>query len=128
MRHRARRGPRDQGQASVELALLLPVLALVALALIQVGLLVRAQLLVTHAAREGARAAAVDEHPDAARTAAVASTPLDPGRLEVHASGRAGPGSRVRVEVRYRAPLDVPLVGAFIDDRTLTAAATMRVE
>ena len=37
-------------------------------------------------------------------------------------------GGRVRVVVRYRAPTRVPLVGAFVDDVVLDAAATMRVE
>ena len=43
-------------------------------------------------------------------------------------SGRGGPGSHVRVEVRYRAPTDVPLVGAAVGDINLRAEATMRVE
>ena len=60
---------REGGQATVEVALLLPLLATMLLAVVQVGLVVRDQVLVTHAAREAARAAAVDPTEDAAREA-----------------------------------------------------------
>jgi Flp pilus assembly protein TadG len=118
----------DGGQAAVELALVLPLVALLALALVQVGLVVRAQVLVTHAAREGARAAAVDADPDAARRAAEAGAPLDPARVDVEVHDRGERGARVRVVVRYAAPTDVPLVGSLVGDPVLTASATMRVE
>jgi Flp pilus assembly protein TadG len=118
----------DRGQAAVELALVLPLVATVLLAVVQVGLLVRDDVLVVHAAREGARAAAVDPAAGAAAGAAARAGGLDPARLEVVTSGRAGPGSRVRVEVRYRAPTVVPIVGRLMTRRVLRAAATMRVE
>jgi Flp pilus assembly protein TadG len=120
--------PPDRGQASVELALVLPLVALLLLAIVQVGLVVRAQVLVTHAAREAARAAAVDDDPHAAAAAAAASATLDPARLVVTAEGRGEAGSQVHVHVIYRAPTGVPLVGALLGDVTLTADATMRVE
>jgi Flp pilus assembly protein TadG len=118
----------DDGQASVELALLLPVVVLLLLAVLQVGLLARDVVLVTHASREAARAAATDPDPAAARLAASASGGLDPDRLTVTVEGRAGAGSRVRVEVTYRAETSVPLIGALVGDRTVRSTATMRVE
>ena len=58
------RGQRDrkgsEGQAAVELALALPLVALLLLALVQLGFLVRDQVLVVHAAREGVRSSATD--------------------------------------------------------------------
>ena len=122
------RGPGDEGQAAVELALVLPLVAVVLLAVVQVGLLVRDQVLVVHAAREAARAAAVDPAAEAPREAAVAGSGLEPDRLAVAVSGRGGAGSRVRVEIRYRAASRVPIVGAAVEDVTLSANATMRVE
>lgn len=122
-----RRGTSDRGQASVELALLLPVVAVLLLAVLQVGLLAREVVLVTHAAREAARAAATDPDPSAARAAALSSSGLDPERLVVTAT-RADAGRRVRVEVTYRAATEVPLLGALVGDRTIRAHATMRVE
>ena len=122
------RGGCDRGQASVEFALALPLIVLLLLVLVQVGVIVRAQVLVTHAAREGARAAAVDADPDAARVAAEASSILDSDRLSVRATGRAGPGSRVRVRVDYRVVTDLPLVGPLLPDVILSGVTTMRVE
>jgi Flp pilus assembly protein TadG len=127
-RGQRRRTERDGGQAAVELALVLPLVALVLLAVVQVGLLVRDQVLVVHAAREAAREAAVEPAPDAPRRAALAGSGLEGDRLQVDVSGRGAAGSRVRVEVRYRAPSRVPLVGAAVGDVNLEATATMRVE
>lgn len=123
-----RRGREDGGQASVELALVLPLVMLLLLAVVQVGLLVRDQILVVHAAREAAREAAVDPAADAPRRAAVASSTLSDARLTVTSTGRGAPGSRVRVEVAYRASTGVPLLGGAVGDLTLRASATMRVE
>jgi hypothetical protein len=50
---------RDRGAAALEFALVLPVLLLVVFGLIDFGRMVNAQLMVSDAAREGARAAAV---------------------------------------------------------------------
>ncbi len=124
----ARRENGDEGQAAVELALVLPLVAILLLALVQVGLIVRDQILVIHAAREAAREAAVDAGADVPARAAAASSTLDAGRLQVESSDRGEPGSRVEIHVRYRAPTDVPLVGGAIPDITLEASATMRVE
>jgi Flp pilus assembly protein TadG len=123
-----RRGSGDEGQAAVELALVLPLVVLVLLAVVQVGLLVRDQVLVVHAAREAAREAAVEAAADAPRRAALVGSGLEGDRLSVDVSGRGAPGSRVRVAVRYRAPARVPLVGAALGTVTLEATASMRVE
>jgi hypothetical protein len=120
-----RRARGDGGQSTVELALVLPFVCLVVLALVQVGLVIHAHLLVVHAAREGARAAAVDEHPMAAQMAVVAGTPLDAQHVLV-TSRHAG--DRVEVEVRYRYSTDVPLIGSLVGDVDLSATAVMRRE
>ncbi len=119
---------REGGQATVELALLLPVIVVLLLVILQIGLIARDVVLVTHAAREAARAAAVDSGPGAARAAAEEAGGLQGDRLTVRATGRGEAGSRVRVRITYRAPTEVPIVGALIGDRTLRAEATMRVE
>src|SRR5690348_7793674 len=128
-RHRpVRRAHGERGQATVEAALVLPVVTFFLLGVVQIGLVVRAQVLVTHVAREAVRAAAVDADPEAARRAATSSSSLDADRMKVLVQGREGPGSRVRVTVTYSAPTDVPLVGNLLGDVTLQATATMRVE
>jgi Flp pilus assembly protein TadG len=118
----------DRGQATVELALVLPLVAMLTLAIIQVALVARDQNLVTHAAREAARAAAVDADPDVAVRAAQEAGPLDPAHMRVEVRGRDGVGSRVSVTVRYTTRAGVPGLGAAIGDVELDATATMRVE
>jgi len=121
-------GHRERGQTSVELVLALPVLALLLLLIVQVGLVVRDQVLLVHAAREAAREAAVASDRNAARRGALAGARLEPGRLTVETEGRDGPGSRVTARLSYRSPTEVPLVGALLGDVHLSATATMRVE
>ncbi len=119
----------QRGQAAVELALVLPLLAALALGLLQVALVVRDQVLVTHAAREGARHAAVTaDRGEVVAAVEGASSGLDPRRIEVSIRGRGEPGSHVTVTVRYAAPTSVPVVGALVGDVDLRAEVTMRVE
>lgn len=118
----------DEGQATVELALVLPVLVLMLMLVLQVGLVIRDQVMLVHSAREAARAAAVDADPGAARTAALTGSRLDGGRLDVRTSGRTGPGSYVTVTLTYSSLVDLPFVGRLVDDIELNASATMRVE
>lgn len=119
--------PGDDGQAAVELALVLPLLALLLLGVVQVGLVVRDQVLLTHAAREAAREAAVDPSPEVARRAALAGAPLATDRLDVRLSG-PGTGGRVTARLFFRSPTTVPVVGPLIPDVLLGAHASMRAE
>lgn len=114
----------ERGQATVEFALLLPVLALAALAVVQVGLLVRDHVEVVHAAREAARAASVDPDPSAAVRAAQRTLP----GAAVHVGERPGVGEPITVEVAYTSVTDLPLIGRLIPDPELRARAVMRVE
>ena len=124
---RAARG--DHGQSTVEFALVLPLVVLVILLVVQAGFVARDQLLVAHAAREAARAAAVSDgdRPGAALTAARNS-----GRLRAdHVSGTVSmvdQGESVRVVVSYRSITDLVLIGALVPDLDLEAAVVMRVE
>ncbi len=110
--------PGERGQGTVELALLLPVWALLILAVVQVGLVARAEVLTVQAAREAARAAAVGEDPRA-------STRL-PAGLTIVDQHDVGPF--VQVRVRYRQPTDVALVGALVGDVVHDVTITMRRE
>lgn len=121
---RQRRSQGCSGQATVELALALPLLMVFLLGAVQLTLVIRGQLAVTHAARAAARAASVSASPTrAAAAAARAATSLE--RLDV----RTENGTRtVRVTVLARVATDVPLVGALIGDVTVSATAVMAVE
>ena len=104
---------------------MVPFFALMLLTVVQVGLLVRTRVLVTHAAREAVRAAAVGAHDSEIRSAAVAAADLDQRRLNVLVR-RAG--GRVTVELRYVEATDVPLVGPLVNEAVFESSATMRLE
>ncbi len=115
-----------RGSATVEFALLIPLLLLVLLAAVEVATAARAQLEVVAAAREGAREAAVS--PDPARALAVAREALGVagGRARITVSRPHVVGQPARVTVRLAHQLRVlPFGGITID---LTGTATMRVE
>jgi hypothetical protein len=107
----------------VELALVLPLVALLALALLQAALVARDVVLVAHAGREAARAAAVD--PGSGEDAAARSSQLDPTRLDVTETRR---GDRVVIGVSYRVPTDLPLIGPLIPDVAVRTRVTIRAE
>lgn len=69
-----RRTP-DVGQATVEFALILPLVVLLLVGIVQVGRLVGVQVALTDAARAGARAAAVDPRQAVAESAVRAVLP-----------------------------------------------------
>jgi hypothetical protein len=102
----------------------LPLLVLALLAVAQVGLVVRDQLGVVHAAREAARAASVDRDPAHAVSAAHRTLP----GADVEVGSRPKLGGEIRVTVRYRSVTDLPLVGVLFPDPDLRATSVMRVE
>ncbi len=123
-----RRRIRDSGgQAAVELALVLPLLAMLMLLVVQTALVVRDQVLVVHAAREAARAAAVDPSAGAPRRAALAAASLDPARLVVRVAP-ASTGRQVAVTVSYRSATIAPIIGLLLPDILLEGRASMRRE
>jgi len=122
--HPGVRRARDRGQATVEFALVLPVLVLALLAVVQVALVVRDYVSVVHAAREAARAASVD--PDAGAAVRAARRTLPDAHVQV--SERGGVGDPVAVEVSYTSRTELPLVGVLFPDPTLRSRVEMRAE
>ena len=118
----------ERGQATVEAALVLPLLVLSMLVVVQVGTVAYTRVLVAHAAREAARAAAVDPQTSTAFSAAADSGRLDPTRLRVGLGSQREPGERLTVIVTYQAPTDVAFVGWLVGDVELDAKVTIRIE
>lgn len=109
----------------MELALALPLVAIGLLLVVQAGLVVADHVATVHAAREAARAVAVDGRPGVAERAAI-----DAGRDGCRAAV-ARPdevGSVLRVTLTCPAPTEVALVGPLLPDLTVTTTAAMRVE
>ncbi len=116
-------GNGEAGSATVELALLLPLLFSLVLLVVQAGLVVRDQLLVVGAAREVARAAAIDG--DRRGSSALPYPGLRPERLSVSVN-RAG--AYTTATLRYRSEIVLPVLRATMPDIELRAQLTMRDE
>lgn len=116
-----RGGREDRGQATVEFALILPLLVICVAGIVWVGQVITLQLRLEHAAREGARAAAVS--PESALHVAEEAV----ARSFADADGVAADLGSEFVEVRvWRRVAGVPFVG--VGSRELVAEAHMRRE
>lgn len=123
----ARRRPEDRGQATLELALCLPIVLLLLGVVIEIGLLAGDQVRLEHAAREAARAAAVETGIAEVRAAAEAGG-LEGLELDVSPPAESRvQGEPVLVTIRYPREAQVPLLGALFSP-TMTARAQMRIE
>jgi Flp pilus assembly protein TadG len=120
----------ERASASVEFALVLPLVLIMALALLQVGLLVKDQLIVEESARAGARQASVSSDDNSVRSASTeAAVSLDADELSVAVIRHGGGGTPVEVAVTYRALVAVPFATwLFPSSVDLTGRAVMRQE
>jgi hypothetical protein len=128
---------KEKGQSIVEFALVLPLFLIVMFIIADFGVGFSRWLVVTNAAREGARygtvgATAADIRD---RTSATSSGLLDPADIDVgyqdFDGGGIGPGDAVVVDASYEYTLITPL-GRFLDlafgSLTLSACTDMRIE
>lgn len=119
----------QRGQATVELALLLPLVVALCVAVIAAGLVARDQIALSHVAREAARAAAVDPDPAAVRRAASLASNLDRSRLATTVSVSGGGRDRLAtVRLSYRPGGGVPVVGWLMARVSLSEEFTVAVE
>jgi hypothetical protein len=113
----------------VELALVLPLVCGLFLLLVQVALVARSQILLTHATREAARAVALE--PATATATAVdagrRTAGLDPDRLQLTVEPGGEPALWT-VRGRYRLPLVVPLLNLARGGVTLSSLLVVRAE
>jgi len=118
------------GQAAIELALSLPLLALLLIGVIQVGLMVREQLHLEFVVSEAARAASRSVDAESAAVG-VATAALIRSPTEVSVTVLPGPypgAEMVRVQIVTTSHTSVPLLGALFSQRELRAATTMARE
>lgn len=131
---------RGRGQAIVELALVLPVLMLLAIGLVNLGLMINAQIELTQAAWEGARAGAILNDPESGDSEIIgavhaALTSLDPDQVGIEIEPehdewpRTEPwplprGHPLEVRLSYDYPLYLPLAPQV----PLAARAVTRME
>lgn len=121
----------EKGQALVELALILPVLLLLVFGIVEFGRVYGAYLTVNHAAREGARAAAVgfnDIDTEEVVLNASSSLAAENVKITIAPSTRVR-GEEVRVRVSYPVELYAPFIKQILPNPlTVEGEVVMRVE
>ena len=121
---------RERAQATVEFALVLPVLVMILFAVFEFGTAFWRFQQVSSAASEGARAAAVARTADdpagvASQAARDAIPALDDGDLQIATTSTWSVGDEVTVTVSY--PEQISILGISIYDSRLTAERSMRI-
>ncbi len=114
----------DSGQATVELALVMPMIIGLLLIILTAGLVVRDQLAVWHAASAGARAASISpDSPDVVQQAVEAEVQLRPIHLRV-----VREGDLITVEAKYPRAIRLWLFKFITPPLILSATVTMHVQ
>jgi len=121
---RAFRSEPESGQATVELALVMPLIIGLLLIILNVGLVVRDQLAVWHAASAGARAASISpDSPDVVQQAVEDEVRLRPLHLQIVRDKQL-----ITVEVQYPRTINLWLINHIVPPLTLSASVTMHVQ
>ncbi|MCF8563832.1 pilus assembly protein [Alicyclobacillus tolerans] len=126
---RVRRG--EDGQALVEFALVLPVLALFLMGIIDFGRILSADLTVSEAARDAARYASIGaSNAQITQVVAADAATLGPSvTTEIQPAGTRVSGSTVTVTVADMVSVFDPLLAAFLGSAfQVQSQVTMRVE
>ncbi len=134
----------ERGQSLVEFAMVLPLFLLLLFSIVDFGRAFYTWLVVTNAAREGARAAAVQlDQPavyDKIYSSFCDSYPsgcsLDPGRMVITPTNIQGPrGSEVTIRIDYNFDFATPIgdivrfvTGGRLDAPNIRAVSSMRLE
>lgn len=121
---------RSEGQATLEMALVLPILIWLLVGMVDIARIANSALLVQHAAREGVRLGVTGASDSAIGSRVLAVSPtLDPTLLNIAISpaGIRTTGSDVTVRVSFRYQV-LSLMGFIGNEVPLTAELTARVE
>lgn len=123
----------QDGQAAAEMAMVLPILAALVLAIAQFGILFNNYITLTDATRAGARKAAVsrfigDSGASAVAAVKASASNLDQSKLgiSVTSSNWTVPGSDVTVTATY--PFSVSILGWTVRSGTLSSTTKERLE
>lgn len=116
----------ERGQATVELAVLLPVVVVLVVLLAQVALVARDRVVLVHATRAAGRAVIVEPTVASARDALDAlGEPASSSTVSLEGSTRPGELMQVRVVLRRPA---LPLLAGLVGPIELREQVTVRVE
>lgn len=121
---------REQGQAMVEFAVVLPLLLLLLFAIVQFGIVFNHYVALTDAVRAGSRVAAVSRFEPCpsckAETAVRAAAPALNESLDVQVVSSWLPGEQVTVTGAY--PYEINILGKVVSSGWLTSEVKERVE
>jgi Flp pilus assembly protein TadG len=112
------------GASSVEFALLLPILVMLLTGIIQLGMAYSNYVSITHAAREGARLAAVDQYSDT--IVRERAYPVVPNSVSLSYPNGNTHGQEAVVTVTFTKTIDIPFWGKV--SVPITSRAGMRIE
>ena len=124
---------KEKGQATVEMALVMPIIILLLFGIMEFGRIFNAYLIVTTASREGARAGVVGAA-DAAIRSAVTTTAgtLDTVAMSVYitpSSSLRTRGASLTVSIEYPIRVFTPVINSITGDPfVVRSQTTMRVE
>jgi len=118
----------EKGASAVEFALILPILIILVFGIFEFGIAFNNYITITHAAREGARIAAVDlNNPDLKDIIIERAypVPITPDDITISTPEGINIGDPVEVEITYAISITIPLVGSW--DIPLKNKAIMRL-
>jgi Flp pilus assembly pilin Flp len=114
----------EKGASSIEFALVLPVLVMLMIGILQFGSAYGNYLAITHAAREGARLAAVNQFSEA--VVREKAYPVNPDSIAISYPNGNIHGEPVMVTIKYSKRIDIPIWGSTVIP--LQSQASMRIE
>lgn len=122
----------NKAQALVEMALVLTILLLVLSGIIEFGRVFSAQLIVSHASREGARFGVINpgDDDDIVAKAKDAAGALDITKVSVAVSAPSRMrGEQLTVRVEYPVAIIMPFIGSILSNEyTVRGVTKMRIE
>ncbi|HEY5557306.1 TadE family protein [Acetobacterium sp.] len=122
---------KEDGQAMVEFAIILPILIMILCGIIDFGWYFTNQNIIDNCSREGARYASVTPEATEAETEAAITTKINdmaPSYLTISEIIYSYPIGDVKVEVFGEVAALTPIVGVFEETIPLYSSCTMRVE
>jgi Flp pilus assembly pilin Flp len=124
LRRVEKRFKNENGASSIEFALILPILVMLMVGIFEFGMAYSNYIAITHAAREGARLAAVNQFSeDLVRERAY---PVNPDSVSLSFPYGNVHGEPVMVTIKYNKKIAIPLWGTAI--LPLQSQASMRIE
>lgn len=114
----------EKGVSSVEFALILPILVMLMVGILEFGMAYSNYIAVTHAAREGARLAAVNQFSET--IVREKAYPVNPDSISISYPNGNIHGEPVLVTIRYNKKIEIPLWGSIVVP--LESWASMRIE